>query len=257
MEIELVKSELDIQNGALVLLGDLHHGNQSPSDQFLEQKALNYLNKHKDYRIALNGDLIDNPQMSKLPTEKVTSVDEELAITSERLKPLYDQIDCVCWGNHEERTFREPFGKGVAQNTLYGHFSLAEEIKDVNPMLKYAPLMRGIHLQLHTPREVASVLIKHGCKAGVTRHFTEFEECLQIYQDVDYIMISHTHRPFIAPFCKIVSDGTVKQGWFIRGGAFTSWLPYQENRNMPPSTIGFVKVPVSNGRIQQPEIVVL
>lgn len=255
LKVELIKATIEMKNGAYILFGDLHHGNQGVGEIAREVRAIRHIKKHPEYRVGLNGDIIDNPQTSRLPTDKIISLDECLDITHKRLKPIFPQIDCMDWGNHEERTFREPFGKGLAPNKLYGHFSLAEAIQQVNPNATYAPLMRGIHLNLVTPIKSYNILMKHGFRAGMTSDFKEYYECLQLYQDLDVICISHTHRPFIAPFCKVRDDGTLKRGWFVRGGAFTSWLPYQEKKNLPPSPLCFAKIPVKNGILQSPEIV--
>lgn len=253
-KVDLVKATIDMTKGAFVLLGDFHHGNQTPHEILRERRMIRHLAKHPEYRIGLNGDIIDNPQVSNLPSDKIISIDKCLEETSKMLKPIYSQITCMDWGNHEERTFREPFGKGLAPNKLYGHFSLATEIQDVNPEAVYAPLMKGIHLNIETPVKSYSLLMKHGFRIVP---FKEYDECLRTYQDLDVIMISHTHRPFVAPFCKINDDGTLKQGWFVRGGALTSWLPYQEKKNLPPSPLAFVKIPFRKGILRSPQIVTL
>jgi len=257
-KVELVKAEIDLpKRGTLILLGDNHHGNQSIDEILLERKVVKHIKKHPEYRVCLNGDIIDNPQLSKLPDDKIVDLEDCLHETEKRLSPIFEQIVCVDWGNHEERTFREPFGKGIAPNVLYGHFSLAQKIQEKNPDVVYAPLMRGVHMNIITPIRTYNIMMKHGFRAGLTADFKEFYEILRLYQDIDQIWLNHTHRPFVAPFCKINDDGTLKTGWFVRGGTFTSWKPYQEKKNLSPSPISYVEVQVKKGLLRMPKVKVI
>jgi predicted phosphodiesterase len=257
-KVEMITSELDLTHKVetIVALGDLHHGNQSFSDRQRELEAIKHIGKHPNWKVLLNGDYIDCGQFSNHPTaEPIRSVESEVAETSNILRPIMPQIYGMVQGNHEERMFREPQGKGVATNILYGHYSIAKEIEEKNDKFIYAPLLRGLHLNLNTVNGQEHWILKHGHRAGNTAHFAEFEKMIGLYPDVSAIILGHTHTPFIAPRFQINSDKTMKKVWFIRGGAYTSWLPYQEKNDLPPAPVCFMKMTMKDGILKHPEFV--
>lgn len=253
-QVDIVRSVTDIQNDSILCVGDTHHGNQDDTGKLAERSMIKYVIKHPKDKVFMNGDIFDCSQVSNHPSSEVTSIEEEINETTKILKPIYSQINAICWGNHDERIFREPFGKGVASNILYGHFSIAQSIKEKNPDLTYAPLMKGINMQIHTQKRDYELLLKHGRRAGGNAHFGEFEEVMGVHNNLDIIAMGHTHRPFISPRCSIDPEGKAKVTWFVRTGAFTSWLPYQDKMNLPPTPPAFIEIPFENGVMKQPII---
>jgi predicted phosphodiesterase len=258
-KVEMITSELDLTHKVetIIALGDLHHGNQSLFDRQRELEAIKHIGKHPDWKVLINGDYIDCQQYGHHPNaESFKSVDEELIETSNILKPIMPQIYGITQGNHEERIFREPSGRGNTPNTLYGHFSLAKDIQEkYNDQMVYAPLGRGVHINLNTLNGEQYWVMKHGHKAGKTTQNVEFDNMAALYPDVSAIILGHTHNPSVSMRHKVLHDKNKSFTWFIRGGAYTSWLAYQEKHDLPPAPVCCIKMTLNNGKLKQPEFV--
>jgi hypothetical protein len=253
--IELVKGKIDVRKKleTFIWLPDWHEDGQSYQDLQRGENALRFIHKHPDWRTFLGGDQIDCAQLSNLPTQhKPKSIEENLIGFGKHFKPLYPQIEGMVQGNHENRLFRCSLGKGMLPDLVTGHYSIKADIQTKNPNLIFAEIDRGIHLDLETREGTLHWLLAHGRKAGMSAD-SEFSEQLKIYRDLDASFLGHTQAPSLKPLTQMNSDGKVTDIWAVRGSAFTSFPPYAEARNLPPCPLGFWKIELINGKMQQPQ----
>ena len=254
--IKLAKVEVDIsprQN--IYFMGDLHNGANSQNEKLILKKHIRKIEKDKTGVVFLGGDLLDVQQFGKHASIKRGSIENDIESFLSITEPIHPQIAGITWGNHEERLFRDPVGVGTMPNLLYGHMSIAEEIKEKNPELVCTDLQCSLFATVNMKGgDPINMIIKHGHRSGKQSQVREHDEILRLIPDLDIISLHHTHSPYWWPTTKIDMDGKIHPVHIFRGSAYVGWMPYQQKKNLPPPLMGCWKVKFTKSGRPKPQL---
>jgi predicted phosphodiesterase len=203
------------------------------------QRVVNEILAHPNWKVVINGDLWDADQYSTHPTEEVLPLKKSIQKTIEIMKPIFPQILAFVWGNHEARCFRGASGKGTMVSPFEIFFQAWKQVK---PDAQVCEIGRSLILNINNKR----FLIKHGHSAGKTFGVMEFRDVLTTNEDLDGIIMSHTHVPEYTPVKRTTNDKP-RLIHLIRTCAGVEFLGYQDNSNFFVSPIGLTKVIIGQG----------
>lgn len=201
------------------------------------------IKSHPDWLVVINGDLWDADQYSSHPTTKVTPLQDAVEEAISIMRPIFPQMIAFVWGNHEERCFRSPSGKGVMPNPFQTFFQAWQA---VNSNAIVCEPMRSLILVINGKR----ILVKHGHSAGKNLGELEYREVLTNNEAIDVIVLSHVHIPD-HKIIKRADKNDPRLIHLVRTTAGVEFLPYQDKSNLYISPAGltritFTKLPSSN-----------
>jgi len=221
----------------LAILADVHN-----NFEYLRW-AVDEILKHPDWRVIINGDLWDADQYSNHPTLNVTSLADAVQESIKILAPIFSQIIAFVWGNHEERCFRLPSGKG----TMPSYFDLFFQAwQAVNPKAIICEPMKSLLVSINGKWRM---LVKHGKSAGKNFGVMEWRDVLTTNEDIDVFVLSHGH----VPDWMIVKRPTIedpREIHLVRTTAGVSFLPYQDKANLFISPIGLTRIIFNSTKIK-------
>lgn len=236
---EITQADLKLKpEGKLFDFADIHIAEHQPDllkhDVYLAQKRV-------QNRLVLGGDVLNAESLSPFPKQPrltLTQIEGEIdAVIKELIKPCGEQIDAVVWGNHEERLFRN---EKSSVDVLSGHLSIGSEITRVNPETTIADLGRGIRINLTCGSQIYRLYMAHGRGHSRYMYWTEFDRARSLFPGMDVYLLHHSHQYNHQIQRWINPDKTLGRALYIRGGAYTPYLPYQEKMLLPPSDVGAV-----------------
>jgi predicted MPP superfamily phosphohydrolase len=218
------------------------------------QSVVNEVQKHDNWFVMINGDLWDADQYSTHPTLKTKSLSESVNEVRDILFPIADKIIGFVWGNHEERCFRNPSGKGSMPSYFDVFFNA---IKAKNPNFQYATPMQSFIVEITVKGKLYRIMFKHGKSAGETFGVTEFRKVLEVNDRLDVVVLSHVHIPMYM-VVKLVATKSIEEEeitkddrivHFVRTTAGIPFFDYQDKGNMFVSPLGLTKL-IFNGELK-------
>ena len=208
--------------------------------QFLK-RDMTLLKKSEGNKAILGGDLINAQSLSPFPHQPKITLNEvegeiEVLMTS-FIRKCGEQIYGVVWGNHEERLFRN---QKSSVDILSGHISVKEELEKMNPEVTVAELFRGIMLFVECGNQTYKIYFAHGRGHNRYLYWTEFDRAQTVFPNMDVYILHHSHQYNFQIHRWINPDKTLGKALYIRGGAYTPYLPYMEKMLLPPAELGAV-----------------
>jgi predicted phosphodiesterase len=232
----------------IAVLADAHN------DVAYIQSVVDEVQKHDNWFVMINGDLWDADQYSSHPTLKVKSLADSVNEIRDILFPIADKIIGFVWGNHEERCFRNPSGKGTMPSYFDVFFNA---IKAKNPDFQYATPMQSFIVEVTVKGKLYRILFKHGKSSGKAFGIIEFRDVLEVNDKVDVIVLSHVHLPMYMPV-KLAAIKSIEEEeesgndrivHFVRTTAGEPFFAYQDKGNMFVSPVGLTKL-IFNGELK-------
>ena len=185
----------------IIPISDIHIGS-AESMPYAFKRFCEKVAEEEDTYVILNGDLIDNSIIgSKGDTYRCMSPLECKELLYEALKPIKDKILCITEGNHERRSARNT-------DTYIGYdIACRLGIED-----KYRPNACFVIIRFDDDskdyringkdRPTYTICATHG--AGST--FARFERFGYAIDNLDVLVVGHTHKPMIGKRGKLVFD---------------------------------------------------
>lgn len=235
----LIQTEITMKpNERLFDFGDIHVAEHKKSFLF---KDIAKLRKNSGNKALLGGDLLNAESLSPFPKQPKLTLDElegEIEmLMNDFIKKCGEQVYAVVWGNHEERLFRN---QKSAVDILSGQISIANELKRLNPEVTVAELFRGITIFVHCGTQEYKLYMAHGKGHSRYLYWSEFDRARQVFPNLDVYLLHHSHQYNFQVHRWINSNKTLGKALYIRGGAYTPYLPYMEKMLLPPAELGAV-----------------
>lgn len=239
-EFELIVHKFDnpitIYPVADVHLGAINH--QKDAWEAFVAKILN----EKDSYIILNGDLINNNTRSSVgsPFDDVIRPRDQKKMMMDYLTPLRDKILCITSGNHEQRSLKD------ADNDPTYDIACKLDLEDVYRsnvvFMKVCIGSRNKGNGYMCAKQSYSFAITHGTGGGIYTGATvnRNERWGTIIDNVDCVVVSHTHKGTVTRPAKIVIDSTnnkvsIRDYLVVSSTAWSTYGEYAMRKMMLPS----------------------
>lgn len=216
----------------IAILADVHN-----NFKYLKEQV-NLIKSNPSWKVVINGDFFDADQYSNFPTNKVLPLEETINESIRIMNPIFNQTIAYVWGNHEERVFRNPSGKGIMPNPFQVFFNAW---RNINESVVICEPMSSLIINANNKR----IIFKHGHKAGKNMGIIEFNDILETTEGIDAIVLSHTHLPMHATRCRS-DNGKLQHIDCIRTTSGVLFSPYQDRGNMYVSPLGLTKLFINN-----------
>lgn len=235
--IEILLTRSVGQPLTIVFLADVHN-----NFEYLQWAVYEIL-KHPDWRVVINGDLWDADQYSSHPTMTVMPLKDAVQQAISIMRPIFPQMIAFVWGNHEERCFRAPSGKG----TMPSYFDVFFQAwQTVNPKAVICEPMKSLLLRINGTYRI---LVKHGKSAGKNFGVMEWRDVLTTNEDIDVFVLSHGHIPeHIILKRPTIEDP--REIHLVRTTAGVAFLPYQDKANMFIAPAGLTRITFDKSNIK-------
>gem|GEM_PF-6037136 len=196
----------------------------------------------KNLKLILNGDFVSLFFLKDLSSmaERRMHTDEALDKVWEFLKKYRNRIYLVTRGNHDKRLFK------YAESNFLRRY--AKELK-----LNYADT-QGV-LIIQTGNREWRILVTHGWGNGRTigAKVNKAENLARQWEQIDIVVISHTHQPFYFPISRRNPYLQTEQYHYthiISTSAFIGDPPYVLEQAYPPPTFVVPIITLSEGGLK-------
>lgn len=257
-EIISYKFENEIK---IIPLADMHIG--SPNfdiEKWEETKEL--LRKDKNIYLIINGDTCDNQTLNShspfninvINGMAMTPMNQKIYITNE-LKEFKDRILCGCPGNHENRKDNNASNT----NIMYEIFCKLD-IED-----RFRPNMCILKINIgnrnENNRKCYTIACTHGSGGGTQTGsaVNRNEKFSYIFDGLDCLIVSHSHKPVITKPQKIVIDSknnrvSFKSYLHIISTSYLKYGDYALAKQLTPSSFMLQVLTLTKGKEKNIEV---
>ena len=202
-------------------------------------KFCKWLEEQPNTYIITIGDLLDNATKNSLGNgfEAVMRPREAKKKMVECLEPIKHKILLATGGNHERRTDRD-----VDQDLTYDIFSKLDLEDIYSENIGFLKIRIG---ELNgngklNPTYTFAITHGNGSSIYVGSSASKAERFGMAIDNIDCLMLGHTHKPLQYPIAKMHLDPlnnkvTIKQWWLIVASSWLGYAAYAANKMMTPT----------------------
>lgn len=223
----------------IIPIGDLHIGSPHFDKQILD-KQLEWIDKHRDNtRIILMGDIAETATKDSVGAgviEQQENAQYQMMKSKKILWEFRDLIDGVVTGNHEQRIYKmSGFDISLYLCQLLG---IDEKYMRYQGVIKYAWNRRAYHISVWHGSGGG------GTPGGAVNRLNKQADTVT----ADVYLMGHTHRKHAHTKSIYIPDSRNDkliehpQVFVGTGGALTYKGSYAEEKGLPPTEKGFVRV---------------
>lgn len=232
-----------IEEFELIPIGDTHIGSPTCEIEAIK-KTVEYVRSGENRYAIIHGDLIDNgiPSSKTDVITQTMSMQDQIDLAVELLKPIQDKILCIIDGNHEERTQRVA---GIDVTSFIAFKLGIEEIysRGTGAILLDLKFGKGKRSGVKTASHHFTVVVAHGARSGTTigSAATGLENLQKIIVNADLYVIGHTHKilNFVKEIYQVNNYGYLetKIQYYVNSTAFLNYGDYGKAKLYAPLRI--------------------
>jgi len=244
-DFEMIVHDLGPNDITIIPVADVHLG----AAEHMERAWEEFVNKVKDtpnVYLTLGGDLINNATRSSVSNifEEKMRPSEQKKIMAKMLEPLRDRIICGVTGNHERRS-----GKDADDDPNYDIMCKLDLEHLWRENIAFVKIQLGQQTDDHGNRRPSryrptyTLVVTHGAGGGIYTGTAVLrgERFGYVIDNMDILIVGHTHKPFVTQPGKIVIDPhnnivSVRPFRVISASSWMEWGGYAAQKMLLPST---------------------
>ena len=232
-DFELIQHEIPGEDPIRIYpIADVHLGAAEHMEREWSQFCIDILEEPRSY-VVLCGDLVNNALKNSVSNvyEETMRPREQKRVMTEMLMPIRERILCAVGGNHERRSLRD--SDSDITRDIMCKLDIEERYRQD---IAFCVVRTGVRTNdkgnrtTYDKRPSYVFSVTHGSGGGgmTGGGVNKFERFSYVLDGVDFLVVGHTHRPWVTQPAKIKVDArnnTITTVPFKVVSA-TSWLRY-------------------------------